>query len=99
MATAYITEYSGLGIQQGIGVPAPKEPALASQSVSYTSSTQSSALNAKTRLVKIHPDAAAHIAVGSNPTATASSEFLAADTDHWRSVNGGEKIAVYDGTT
>lgn len=97
MADLYISEFSGTGIQQGVSVFSPKEPALANQKVSFTTATDSSALNAKTRLVRLLASATAYVNFAG--TATASSERLEANTEYVRAVNGGETISVYDGTS
>lgn len=61
------------------------------------SSTQSAALSAETRFVRLHASVACHIAVGENPTATTSSLRLAADATEYFGVAPGTKIAVIAG--
>ena len=101
MANAYVREYAAVGFgAPGQAMQAPHEPALASQTVSFTTSAQSAAFNANTRLIWVRADAAANIEVGDNPTATATDyPQILADTDYFFSVDGGGKIAFYDGTS
>jgi len=93
MSVALITE----GVVGGYGAQVMK-PA-ATQSVTYTSSTQSTAFDEATRLVRIVADAAVYLAFGANPTADATGIKLAADSPEYFEVNPGDKVACYDGTT
>lgn len=101
MANLYISEYSSIGKSSGNTIQAPFEPPLAEQKISFTASTQSAALNAQTRVIRVHPDADCHIAIGSNPTATASNRRMIADQTEFLSIPQGSslKIAAYDGTS
>lgn len=58
MASLYITEYeSGAFVGAGKLVPVGLEPALATQKVTFTGTAgNSSALNARTRFVRLHAD-------------------------------------------
>lgn len=99
MSNLSITEYSGVGESlTGIKIQAGKEPAVTTQNVSYTTtSTQSSAFNASTRVVRIVADAASRVLFGSNPTATAGgTTLIPANTPEYFSVNAGDKVAVIE---
>lgn len=101
MATALIAEFKEIPQEAGGTVPLTSLTPIAEQSVTYSTSTQSSALNANTRYVRITAkDTPAHIKIGSNPTATASTAVWlpAGAWDHFRAT-AGELIAFYDGTT
>lgn len=97
MAKLSITEYSDIDTH----AQAPMEPAIAEQSVTFTTSTQSSALNGQTDMVRLCADADAYITFGTNPSADGDSEFLPARTEIFRMVprNASIKIAAYDGTS
>lgn len=100
MAVLRITEYVANDVPAPGQVAMVQEPALTSQSVTYTTATQSSAFNARSRIVKLHPvTAGCYVLFGSSPTATASHEYLAPDIDHWRVVEAGHKVSAYDGTS
>ena len=103
MAEATITEYEDLATDsRGHSVMVGSEPNIASQKVVYTTSTQSTALNAKTRFVRISMEGAAgHIAIGTNPTATDADPYIAAGGAEYFGVRkaGTRLIAVYDGTS
>ncbi len=101
MAVLQITEYAELARdRQGNQVPVGKEPAIASQTVTYTTSTNSSAFDNKTRFIRVYADTRAHIAFGSGTqTATATNTRLAADAAEYFGVIGGQQLAAYDGTS
>ena len=100
MATCIITEFNTIASgAPGYMAQLAMEPAVTTQTVTYTTATQSSAFNALTRLVKLHPSANCRVVFGTNPTAVATSEFLIANTDHWRGVFPGHKVSVYDGSS
>lgn len=44
-------------------------------------------------VVRLVADTDVHIEIGSNPTATTSSEFLPANTVEYKKINSGDKIA------
>lgn len=74
-------------------------PPLTTQTVAIGgSSTQSSAFDAKTKMVAVHTDAICSVEFGSNPTATASSRRMAANTTEYFEVTGAHKIAVITNT-
>lgn len=99
MAKLHITEYGGLVQTSGGVAPHPKEPALASQAVTYTASTASAAFGTNTKLVRIISDATAFLKFGAAPTATANDARLPADVVEYFGVNPDDKVAAYDGVT
>lgn len=105
MAVLYITEYARQAKDnRGQAINAGEEPALAHQTVAIgAGSAQSANLNAKTRFVRVHTDAICSIKFGSNPTAVATEERLAANQTEYfgvieESVAAGLKIAVIQNT-
>lgn len=101
MANAYIREYAGMAVQAaGMGIQAPQEPALATQTVSFTTTTQSAALHANTKLVLVTADAAHNMVAGASPSATATDyPLFTADTERFFGVKGGDKLSFYDGSS
>ena len=94
MAGALITE----GVAGGYGAQVMK-PA-ATQAVTFAASTQSTAFDAATRLVRIIADADVFCLFGANPTATATNAIkIPANTVEYFEVNPGDKVACYDGTS
>jgi hypothetical protein len=71
--------------------------------VTYTTSTQSAAfgLNPRIKFIRVICDAKAHFVVGTNPTATANSPYVAADVAEYfgLALGGTWKIAFYDGSS
>ena len=59
-----------------------------------TSSAQSAAFAATTKVVRLSSNNNCFLAFGSNPTATTSSTYLAANTDEVFKIDGGMKIAA-----
>ena len=104
MAVCYISEYDKLARdEQGYLMAAGLEPSLAEQQVAIgAGSTQSSAFNASTRIVRVHTDAICHIAIGTNPTASTATKRLAANQTEFFGVQahgaGSQKIAVIEGS-
>lgn len=100
MADIYITEYALLARDwNNFHIAAGAEPNLAEQKVSNPAvSTQSSAFNARTRFIMVHAQAAAHIAIGANPTAATTGHRLAAGETRFYGVTGGHKLAAINGT-
>ncbi len=97
MAKLYITEFFSQGVDGGSKtpvVPVPQMPPAAEQVVTFTTTTQSAALNAATRFVRLIADADCHIAVGANPTATTSNLKLIAGAAEYFGVTPGHKIAA-----
>lgn len=86
----HIAEYANLASDaKGNVIPAPQAPAVAYQTVAIdAASAQSSALNARTRFLRLAATADCHYLIGgSNPSATTSHSFLPA--------GGVEFIGVY----
>lgn len=101
MATLYITEFEQVAAgTNGLQVQAALQLPLAEQTVAITTSTQSNALNAGTRLVRLHADAVCSVLFGTNPTALTTSMRMAAGQTEYFMVNGksGLKIAVITNT-
>lgn len=75
--------------------PLIQQPPLASQKVTYTtSSVQSTAFGANTRVIRVVADTASFFVIGANPTAvTATPEFIPANTIEYFFVQRGDKIA------
>lgn len=100
-ATCKISEYRALAADaQGKEIQVALEPRITSQSVTYTTSAQSSALNGATRFVRIVCDAKAHYRFSTAGTnATATDPYLAADSPEYFGVQPGQSIIIdfYDG--
>lgn len=94
MATLWIREYEVPGNTGRGPLPIASEPGLADQNVTYSTTTQSAAFNARTHFIAITSDAAFHYVVGSNPTATTSALKVPADTTVHVGVKSGWKIAA-----
>lgn len=96
MAKLYIAEFSAqatVGTNQVLQLP--QVPPVAGQVVTFSTTTQSSALNAATTFVRVVADADCHLEVGANPTATTSSVVkLTAGVAEYFSVTPGHKIAA-----
>lgn len=95
----YITEYAGMGHQNGVANAAAKEPALANhtRTVSGTSA-QSAAFNAAARVIRVHTSEICSIVIGANPTATTSDARMAANQTEYFSVEPGHKLAAITNT-
>ena len=84
MAILYVTEFSGMNHVDGKQPQVLTQPPVAEQTVSFTTTTQSSAFNAATRIVRIHTDSICSIAFGSNPTATTGKmRMVAGQTEYF----------------
>lgn len=105
MATyLYITEYAALAIVtiNGQTMQIPQEPPLAEQVISVTStSTACSAFNAQTRLVRLHCDSSAPVAIrfGTSPTANVEggsppSQRMAENQTEYKGVPPGQSFMV-----
>lgn len=100
MATAYITEYARLsGDADGHFLQIPEEPAVAVQTVTYTTATSSAAFNNSTKYIKINLPTGGRILFGTAPTAVAGSTYCIADKDYYFGVIPGQKVSCYDGTS
>jgi len=97
MASLYIQEYETCPNQGE--VQAGQEPALASQKITFTTSAQSAAFNAKTQFIRVWADAAVWLAFAASPTATVASMPVSASTAEYFGVQAGEKVAAYDGAS
>lgn len=103
MATLYIAEFDGITMANpGIAGQVANGAPIAEQTVSIggTSTQSGNAFNASTRIIRVHTDAICSIALGTNPTATASKMRLAADQTEYFGVPPGAsyKIAVISNT-
>ena len=96
MANLYISEYAGIyDMHHKERTPCPSEPAVATQKVTFTTSEASSAFNAGTKLVRVVADAACHVFVDTDPTATTSHMILAAGEPYFfQPIGPGYKIAA-----
>ena len=103
MATMIVTEYAEMATDKnGQILPIPKEPAIASQTVTFTTSAAiSNALNAKTYFVRVQTSIDAHVAFAVAPTATASYARVTSSTASYFGVDPGVtlKVAAYEGTS
>ena len=94
MAKVYITEYASIDLN------VTREPPLAEQTVAIgVGSVQSSnAFHASTRAIRVHTDAICSVAINNDPTATANTRRLAANSTEYFGASGGQKIAVITNT-
>lgn len=94
MAKVYITEFTAIDLNVS------REPPLANQTVAIGGSSVqcSNAFHAATRVIRVHTDAICSIEIGNNPTATANTRRMAADTTEYYGAEGGMKIAVITNT-
>lgn len=102
MAVVFITEYARQGRDaSGYQMVVADEPAIANQTVAITAgSVQSNAFNALTRFVRVSTDAVCSIEFGTNPTATATTRRMPANTTEYFAVPLGAsyKVAVITNT-
>lgn len=100
MAVVYISEYAEApNIKTGQMLAAGSEPSLAEQTVAIgAGSVQSAAFNAKTRFIRLHTDAVCSYKFGSNPTATATTPRMAANSTEYFGVVPGDKVAIIQNT-
>lgn len=104
MAVAYITEHPKPRVAQGGLIPVAEMPPLRTQTVAIGVGSTQCALaftntsSQKCEMVAVHVDAICSIEFGSNPTATATSRRMAANTTEYFRVNPGDKIAVITNT-
>jgi len=101
MATLYVTEFDSVASvntlrgSRGVEGQAPLAPAIAEQTVAIAgSTTQSSAFNKNTTLIRVHTDSICSVDIGANPTATTSKMRMAAGQTEFFGVTPGHKIAV-----
>lgn len=93
MANCLITE----GIPGAYGAQVMRVGA--TQNVSFTTSNQSAAFDEATRLIRVIADADVFLAFGDNPTATATAVKVPANSVEYFEVEGGSKVACYDGSS
>jgi hypothetical protein len=98
MAKAYISEYEAVPILDGRMVPTGLEPALAEQVVTFTTTTQSAAFQARTKFIRVHTDGICSYEFGANPTATVNTPRMAASTTEFFGVAPGMKVAFVTNT-
>lgn len=97
MATCQITEFAGTPSGNSGITPVAKHVNTV-QNVTYTTAADSSAIGAKTSLVRIIADADVYLDFDGN-TATANSLRLPSDTVEYFAVVPGQVISCYDGSS
>lgn len=99
MGIAYIEEYEQLALDS-MGRPSQiaKQGSVATQKITYTTTTQSAAFNGRTRFVRIHTDSICSYSFGSNPTATTSTPRMAANQTEYFGVQAADKVAFVTNT-
>lgn len=98
MASLYIAEYSQLPNFPGQPQIAP-EPAVATQKVTYSTTSASAAFNAQTHYIGITSDGIFSYKVGTgSPTAAVTDFRVPADTILFMAVQAGDKIAAITNT-
>lgn len=89
---------SGVYVDSKVGSNCQNYPAIIPgtvQALAFTgTSAQSSALGATTTMVRLIASAACHVAFGTNPTATTSNMYLAANVPEYFGVTPSTKIAA-----
>jgi len=102
MAVLYITELSRVGRDSAGSIMVVADlPVVAEQTVAIgAGSVQSSAFSALTKFIRISTDAVCSVSFGPNPTATATTMRLPANTTEYFSVPLGAswKVAVITNT-
>jgi len=99
MAFLSVVEYVGL-MSQGPGLgQVPIEPPVAKyQIVNTGASTQGPAINAKTKVVRLHADSICAVEIGANPTAVAAgatgSGRFAANQTEYRGIPAGSALII-----
>lgn len=95
----YIAEFAEMQVYNGNLVPMAYAPPLAEQTVAIGgTSTQSAVFNAKTKSIRVHTDAICSIAVGTSPTATATTMRMVAGQTEYFAVTPGHRLAVITNT-
>lgn len=94
-ATLYISEYVGPPAVS-VYYQAASSPAITMQTVAVGGvSAQSAAFSSTTRLIRVQTDIKCFVVIGgTNPTATTSSQRMAADQTEYFVVAPGDKLAV-----
>jgi hypothetical protein len=104
MASLYITEFARTGVDLNgrNGRTIAEQVPLAEQKIAIgAGSVQSSAFNAKTRLIRLHADAICSVAFGVNPAASATNERMTAGQTEYFTVDGSapvQKVATITNT-
>jgi hypothetical protein len=102
-ATCKVSEYRVLAEDSnGDEIQVALEPRVTSQTVTYTTSAQSSAFNSATRFIRVVCDAKAHFRITTAGTnATADDPFIAADSPEYFGVQPGQALIIdfYDGVS
>jgi hypothetical protein len=84
------------GLPHGANEPIRRVPFITQQTpiAATSTSAQSAAFNAGTRIVTVQSDEAVHVTFGANPTATTSHFKIGAGETHDFGVAAGDKMAV-----
>ena len=94
-ATCKISEYASMVTDpDGRVTPVALEPAVVEQTVTYSTSAASSAVNAATRFVRIICDAKAHFEFGTAPVAETTDPYVPADTAEYFGVVQGKSMKI-----
>ena len=101
MATLKISEYAEMAKDEsGDNIAVAMEPAIAEQTVTFTTAAASAAFNSRTKFIRVVADAKAHFKVGGSPAnPTANSPYLPANLPEYFGVKQAHKIKVYDGSS
>lgn len=97
----YVTEYADVTVTfGGTVVHAPSTPPLVDQTpvAIGAGSLQSAVFGENTRMVRLHTNVICSYAVGTNPTATANSRRMAANSTEFIRVEPGFRVAVIQNT-
>lgn len=99
MATLYITEFASMGVAGGGAPQIAAMPPVAEQAIAIGAETDSAAFNGQTKFVRLHPDAACSIVIGSgNPAATTLKMRLPANAIEYFGVQPGQVLSVIANT-
>ena len=94
MAKIFISEHVEPELVSDQQFAAVNQPPLAEQTLTTSgSSGQTSAFNARTRIIRVHTDGICSISIGANPTATTSTGRMAAGQTEYFRVEGAHKLA------
>lgn len=94
MAFLYISEYGGARQVEGGLAQIAEEPGIDQTPVSFTTTTQSAAFAATTKMVRVLSDADCHIAFGKSPVATTNSKKVIANSVEYFGVKADDKVAA-----
>jgi hypothetical protein len=102
MATLYVTEFQGQGLDQNArSIAITAQPPVAEQTVAIgASSAQSNAFNNATNIVRLHTDAICSVEFGTNPTSAATKARMAANQTEYFFIPSAQsyKVAVITNT-